>query len=61
MRRYPHGFKYVFLNENIFFPFTDKFLKFEVMEYLIHYVTFIKLRILFSKMKLKLGHNWHLT
>ena len=50
-------------NIYIFLHFIDKFLKFEGMEYFIHHVKFgmwlflCKFPILFSKVKLKLGHN----
>ena len=46
-----------------FFQFVKKFLKFELMEYLMHHVKFemwaamCKFPILFSTVKLKLRHN----
>ena len=50
--------------ENIFFQFIDKFLKFEVREYLIHCVLnrssliSCKLLALYSTLKLRLGPNF---
>ena len=59
-------FRISFLSiENIFSQFIDKFLKFEVMEYLIHCVLnrssliSCKLLALYSTLKLRLGPNFH--
>ena len=64
MQKIFYGFKTIFFSiENIFFQFVDKFLKFELMGYLILHVKFemcpalSKFPILFSTVKLKLGHN----
>ena len=65
MRKIFNGFKISFFQWKTYFTqFTEIISKFEEMEYLIHYVKFEmwpvvqKFPILFSALKLKLGHNF---
>ena len=63
--KFPVGSKFHFSKWKTYFTqFIDKLLKFEEMEYLIHHIkvemwpALCKFSILFSAVKLKLGHNF---